>query len=112
MVESSCVFSRFDVKYLYPYFRRRVVSFCHFDQPQSRPPGERPENLVQALATRMGYDVDIAGTELNLDILAKLQGNVRDIRERLRLALQVLQLTIQQSTESKKIVNWTLLSDP
>lgn len=49
---------------------------------------------------------------LRKDTLTKLQANVGDVRERLKLALQVLQLAIQQSNRWRKIVSWLSPPDP
>ncbi|KAI6911953.1 hypothetical protein KC318_g4774 [Hortaea werneckii] len=49
---------------------------------------------------------------LRKDTLDKLRGNVADIRERLSLALQVLQLSVQQSDRWRKIVDWLSPPDP
>ncbi|RMY25079.1 hypothetical protein D0867_00954 [Hortaea werneckii] len=46
------------------------------------------------------------------DTLTKLRGNVADVRERLKLALQVLQLSVLQSDRWRKIVDWLAPSDP
>ena len=46
------------------------------------------------------------------DTLARLRGNVGDVRERLKLALQVLQLAVQQSDRFRKIVDWLSPPDP
>ncbi|KAI6805580.1 hypothetical protein KC332_g6212 [Hortaea werneckii] len=46
------------------------------------------------------------------DTLGKLRGNVADVRERLKLALQVLQLSVQQSDRWRKIVDWLSPPDP
>lgn len=46
------------------------------------------------------------------DTLAKLRGNVADVRERLKLALQVLQLSMQQSDRFRSIVSWLAAPDP
>lgn len=46
------------------------------------------------------------------DTLAKLRANVADVRERLKLALQVLQLAVQQSDRWRKMVNWLSPPDP
>ncbi|KAI9686777.1 MAG: hypothetical protein M1822_002837 [Bathelium mastoideum] len=44
------------------------------------------------------------------ETLAKLRGNVGDVRERLRVALEALQLAVQQSDRFRKIIDW--LSPP
>ncbi|KAI7209557.1 hypothetical protein KC333_g8670 [Hortaea werneckii] len=46
------------------------------------------------------------------DTLDKLRGIVADVRERLNLALQVLQLSVQQSDRWRKIVAWLSAPDP
>ncbi|KAI9654916.1 MAG: hypothetical protein M1821_005669 [Bathelium mastoideum] len=46
------------------------------------------------------------------ETLAKLRANVGDVRERLKLALQVLQLSVQQSDRFRKIVDWLSPPDP
>ncbi|RMY70463.1 hypothetical protein D0862_14748 [Hortaea werneckii] len=46
------------------------------------------------------------------DTLDKLRGNVADVRERLKLALQVLELSVLQSDRWRKIVDWLSPADP
>lgn len=46
------------------------------------------------------------------DTITELQANVADVRERLKLALQVLQLAVQQSDRWRKLVDWILPPEP
>ncbi|KAI7081966.1 hypothetical protein KC356_g8751 [Hortaea werneckii] len=46
------------------------------------------------------------------DTLVKLRENVADVRERLVLAIQVLQLSMQQSDRWRRVVDWLAPPDP
>ncbi|KAI7158046.1 hypothetical protein KC349_g5195 [Hortaea werneckii] len=68
----------------------------------------KPEGLRQ----KARAEIQKAVYPFRKDTLTKLRGNVADVRERLKLALQVLQLSIQQSDRWRKIVDWLSPPDP
>lgn len=68
----------------------------------------KPEGLRQKARAEMQKAV----YPFRKDTLTKLRGNVADVRERLKLALQVLQLSVLQSDRWRKIVDWLAPSDP
>ncbi|GAB1739832.1 hypothetical protein NU219Hw_g4767t1 [Hortaea werneckii] len=68
----------------------------------------KPEGLGQK--ARAG--IQKAVYPFRKDTLTKLRGNVADVRERLKLALQVLQLSVLQSDRWRKIVDWLSPPDP
>ncbi|KAI7065932.1 hypothetical protein KC327_g11264 [Hortaea werneckii] len=68
----------------------------------------KPEGLRQKACAELQRTV----YPFRKDTLAKLRGNVADVRERLGLAIQVLQLSVQQSDRWRKIVDWLSPPDP
>ncbi|KAI7343490.1 hypothetical protein KC354_g15620 [Hortaea werneckii] len=68
----------------------------------------KPEGLRQ----RARAELQKAVYPFRKDTLDKLRGNVADVRERLKLALQVLELSVLQSDRWRKIVDWLSPADP
>ncbi|KAI6826758.1 Pfs, NACHT and ankyrin domain protein [Hortaea werneckii] len=68
----------------------------------------KPEGLRQ----RACAELQKAAYPFRKDTLDKLRGNVADVRERLKLALQVLQLSVQHSDRWRRIVDWLSAPDP
>ncbi|KAI7109644.1 hypothetical protein KC339_g625 [Hortaea werneckii] len=68
----------------------------------------KPEGLRQ----KARAEIQKAVYPFRKDTLTKLRGNVADVRERLKLALQVLQLSVQQSDRWRKLVGWISPVDP
>ncbi|KAI6855500.1 hypothetical protein KC343_g118 [Hortaea werneckii] len=68
----------------------------------------KPEGLRQ----KARAELQKAVYPFRKDTLDKLRGNVAEVREQLKLALQVLQLSVQQSDRWRKIIDWLSPSDP
>ena len=69
---------------------------------------DKPEGLRQKTRSEMQR----IWYPFRKETITKLRGNVADVRERLKLALQVLQLAVQQSDRWRNIVNWLSPPDP
>ncbi|KAI7263969.1 hypothetical protein KC345_g8974 [Hortaea werneckii] len=67
-----------------------------------------PEGLRQ----KARAEVQKAVYPFRKDNLTKLRGNVADVHERLKFAIQVLQLSVQQSDRWRRIVDWLSAPDP
>ncbi|KAI7479392.1 hypothetical protein KC357_g4217 [Hortaea werneckii] len=68
----------------------------------------KPEGLRQKVCA----ELQKAAYPFRKDTLDKLRGDVADVRERLKLALQVLQLSVQHSDRWRRIVDWLSAPDP
>ncbi|RMY83156.1 hypothetical protein D0861_07560 [Hortaea werneckii] len=68
----------------------------------------KPEGLRQGACA----ELQKAAYPFRKDTLDKLRGNVADVRERLKLALQVLQISVQHSDRWRRIVDWLSAPDP
>lgn len=69
---------------------------------------EKPQGLRQ----KARAELQKAWYPFRKETLTRLRSHVADVRERLKLAIQVLQLAVQQSDRFRNLTNWLSAPDP